>query len=92
MPGIIYQALFLFVTILNYLILARVFLSWLPIGRDNPVIGFIYALTEPILGPIRNMLQKSPLGGPGMILDFSPIIAFFLIDFVLNIVRKIMGY
>ena len=70
MPDIIYQALLLFVRILNYLILARVFLSWLPIGRDNPVVGFIYSLTEPILAPKINILQKSPFGGPGMILDF----------------------
>jgi len=91
MPFIIYQALYVFVEILDYLILARVFLSWIPIGRDNPVIRFIYALTEPILAPIRNMLRKSPLGGPGMILDFSPIIAFFLIRFILNISGKILG-
>ncbi len=90
MPVIIYQALYVFVEILDYLILARVFLSWIPIGRDNPVIRFIYALTEPILAPIRNMLQKSPLGGPGMILDFSPVIAFFLIRFALGIAGKIL--
>ncbi len=90
MPLIIFQSLRIFVEILDYLILARVFLSWIPIGRDNPIIRFIYALTEPILAPIRNMLQKSPLGGPGMILDFSPIIAFFLIRLVLNIAGRIL--
>lgn len=90
MPLIIFQSLRIFVEILDYLILARVFLSWIPIGRDNPIIRFIYALTEPILATIRNMLQKSPLGGPGMILDFSPIIAFFLIRLVLNIAGRIL--
>jgi len=93
MPLLIFQALTIFVEILDYLILARVFLSWIPIGRDNPIIRFIYALTEPILAPIRNMLQKSPLGGPGMILDFSPIIAFFLIRLVLSLAGRILvGY
>ncbi len=87
---IIFQALTIFVEILDYLILARVFLSWLPFGRDNPIIRFIYALTEPILAPIRNMLQKSPLGGPGMIIDFSPIIAFFLIRLVLSIIGRLL--
>ena len=90
MPSIIIDSLEIFVRILNFLILARVFLSWIPIGRDNPIIGFIYALTEPILAPIRNMLQKSPLGGPGMIFDFSPVIAFFLIDLLLGIVVSIL--
>lgn len=90
MPSIIIDSLTIFVEILDYLILARVFLSWIPIGRDNPIIRFIYALTEPILAPIRNMLQKSPLGGPGMIFDFSPIIAFFLIRLFLGIVVSIL--
>ncbi len=90
MPLIIFQSLSVFVEILDYLILARVFLSWIPIGRSNPIIRFVYALTEPILAPIRNMLQKSPLGGPGMILDFSPIIAFFLIRLFLGIAHSIL--
>lgn len=90
MSLIIFNALIIFVEILDYLILARVFLSWIPISRDNPIIKFIYALTEPILAPIRNMLQKSPLGGPGMILDFSPIIAFFLIRFIVSIAGHIL--
>ncbi len=34
-------------------------------------------MTEPILGPCRRMLDKSPLGG-GMMLDFSPVIALIL--------------
>ena len=90
MTSIIFESLNVFVEILDFLILARVFLSWIPIGMNNPIIRFIYALTEPILAPIRNMLRKSPLGGPGMILDFSPIIAFFLIRAVLNIAGMIL--
>lgn len=87
---IIISAIGVFIEILDYLILARVFLSWLPFGMDNPIIRFIYTLTEPILAPIRNMISKSPLGGPGMVLDFSPIIAFFLIEAVFGIIKNIL--
>ncbi len=87
---IIISAIGVFIEILDYLILARVFLSWLPFGMDNPIIRFIYTLTEPILAPIRNMISKSPLGGPGMVLDFSPIIAFFLIRVVFGIIQNIL--
>jgi YggT family protein len=38
-------------------------------------------VTEPILGPVRNMVDKSPLGG-GMGLDFSPIFALILMRLV----------
>lgn len=41
-------------------------------GQDNPFSRFIYELTEPILEPIRK------LTGGGMI-DFSPIVAYFLL-------------
>lgn len=74
-----------FTIFLRYMIFARIIFSWLPIDRNGPIISTIYNLTEPILHPIRRTIQKSPLGGPGMMLDFSPIIAFLLIQVVRNI-------
>jgi len=40
---------------------------------------FLFALTEPIIAPVRKVLQKTPLGGPGMVLDFAPLASFLLI-------------
>ena len=59
----------------SYLILARIFLTWITIDRYNPVVQFIYRVTEPLLAPFRIIL---PLGGMG--LDLSPIIVFFLLN------------
>lgn len=59
----------------SYLILARIFLTWMPIDFYNPVVQFIYRVTEPVLAPFRIIL---PLGGMG--LDLSPIIVFFLLS------------
>jgi YggT family protein len=59
----------------SYLILARIFLTWLPLDSYNPVVQFIYKVTEPVLAPFRVIL---PLGGMG--LDLSPIIVFFLLN------------
>ncbi len=39
------------------------------------VYGFLYAVTEPVLGPIRRLIP--PMGVGGMGLDLSPIIVFF---------------
>lgn len=87
------QAIYYFFKVLDGLIFVRVILSWIPIQKDNAFIQLLYALTEPILGPIRNILFKSPLGGPGMMMDFSPIIAIFLLEIVqgllVSIVRSI---
>ncbi|PKP55784.1 hypothetical protein CVT91_14705, partial [Candidatus Atribacteria bacterium HGW-Atribacteria-1] len=59
----------------SYLILARIFLTWIPVDHYNPIVQFIYKITEPVLAPFRIIL---PLGGMG--LDLSPIIVFFLLN------------
>jgi YggT family protein len=59
----------------SYLILARIFLTWIPMDSYNPVVRFIHKVTEPVLAPFRIIL---PLGGMG--LDLSPIIVFFLLN------------
>jgi len=66
--------------ILYGLIFARVILSWIPPLQRTQLAALIHALTEPILGPIRKLLAKSPLGGAGMPLDFSPLLAFLAIQ------------
>ena len=65
--------------IFYFAILARVLLSWFRIGPGNPfvtVVRVIFAITDPILLPIRRMLP-----GTGMF-DFSPVIALILIYFL----------
>ncbi len=75
--------------IINFLILARVIISWLPIDRGNPIIQFLYQITEPILEPVRTLLEKSSIGG-NMMMDFSPFIVLILIDFlIIPLVRNI---
>lgn len=61
--------------IYSYVILARIFLSWFPVDRSNPIVRFIYQITEPVLAPFRIIL---PLGGMGI--DLSPIIVYFLLN------------
>lgn len=76
-------------TIVEWLIIARVILSWV---RPNPsninlrkVIRFVYQVTEPILGPIRRLLPTSNLG-----IDFSPIIAFFALRIISGFIVRLL--
>ena len=89
LKSVLYQAVDMFFYILYLLIFVRIIISWLPIGRDNSLVSLIYTFTDPILGPIRSMIEKSPLGG-GMMLDFSPIIALFVMNIVKMIVLAII--
>ena len=64
---------------------ARIILSWFPIAPDSgmsSVYGFLYSITEPVLGPIRRIIP--PLGVGGMGLDLSPMIVTFGLVFLAN--------
>jgi len=65
-------------------VFVRVILSWFPIGPDSvlaSVYRFVYAITEPVLGPIRRVMPGVGVGGMG--LDFSPIIVLLLLQIIL---------
>jgi len=79
MIPILHDAVRWLFNILYALLLIRVVLTWMPMFRDGRIVSYIFAFTEPFLAPIRKLIDRSPLGGPGMMLDFSPIIAFFLL-------------
>ena len=50
----------------------------------------LYVLTEPVIAPIRSLLQRSPLGGPGMVIDFSVLIVLILLEPVRFMVVSIL--
>ena len=81
MEALLVQAIGLFFYFLEILIFVRIILSWVCLGYNSSIGRFLYNMTEPILGPVREMLYKSPLGG-GIGLDFSPIFALILMRLV----------
>lgn len=83
MSGLICLALNLYVL----LIFARILLSWFPLDPDGTmaaVAGFLFVVTDPVLGPLRRVLPPVRLGGIG--LDLSPMIAILGIYIVQAIV------
>ncbi len=62
------------------ILLVRVVLSWFPISPGSgmaSVFSVVYAVTEPVLAPLRKVLP--PIGMGGMGLDLSPIVVFLLV-------------
>ncbi|MCU0499260.1 MAG: YggT family protein [Anaerolineae bacterium] len=79
---IIIQLIVFLLWIYQLIMLARVFMSWFPnLDRYNPVVQFIYQVTEPVLRPIRELLP------PTMGIDFSPLIVFIGISILMMILR-----
>ena len=64
------------ITVLYWLLIARMVISFVPKLRFNPIGEMIYNVTEPILAPIRGIIP--PIGG----LDFSPMLLFFGLSFL----------
>ena len=64
---------------------ARILLSWFPISPGTSlasVFSALYAITEPVLGPVRRMLPPMSMGGMGF--DFSPIIVVLVFQLLLG--------
>jgi YggT family protein len=63
-------------TLFYVLLFANIIFSWIRPNPYHPVYGpivrFVYAVTEPVLNPVRRLLPA--MGG----LDFSPIIVLIL--------------
>ncbi len=81
--GISALPLYYLLEVLKWVVLARVLLSWLPVvgirlDPYHPILRILYRITDPILSPLRRFSQI------GM-LDLSPLIAFFLIGFLQDV-------
>jgi len=77
-------------TVLLWAILIRVLLSWLPmagvrIDPYNPIIRFLYTVTDPILEPLRRYFTV------GM-MDLSPIVALIGLQVLRYFLLSLLGY
>ena len=88
MGYVIAEAIRMFSNFLWAMFLVRVILSWTPISRSSIIFTIVNGVTEPFVKPIRLLIQRSPLGGPGMMLDFSVMIAFILIRIITPILMN----
>ncbi|KAA0259183.1 YggT family protein [Deferribacter autotrophicus] len=70
---------------LTWLIIIRALISWVSPDPYNPLVQLIVALTEPVMGPFRRLI---PTIG---IIDISPIIAIFIIEFLRVFLKRFIG-
>lgn len=62
-------------TIYMWVIIIAALISWVNPDPYNPIVRFLYSVTEPVLSPIRRRIGI----GPGI--DISPMIAILIILF-----------
>ncbi|MBQ8174234.1 MAG: YggT family protein [Clostridia bacterium] len=64
------------------LIVLRALLSWFPIDEESLIPRLLYALTEPIIMPVRAILSRFGMDGDSSLIDFSPLITMLLLMFI----------
>jgi YggT family protein len=64
-------------TVYMWIIVAAALVSWVSPDPYNPIVRFLYRITNPVLRPIRRLIGNRL--GP---IDISPLIVVFIIYFV----------
>lgn len=67
----------LVLTLYMWIIIAQAIISWVNPDPYNPIVRFLYRVTEPVLAPIRRWLPTRGMG-----VDFSPLIVILVIYFL----------
>lgn len=80
-------ALHYLIDLISLLILVRALISWLPLREDNPIVGVLNMLTEPVVAPVRGLLGRISFLKE-LPVDFSPffaLIALMIVNSLLNL-------
>ena len=80
MIGLLIQIINIAFSVLIWLVIIRCLLSFIPHNPYQPLIRFVYDVTEPIMAPFRRLIP--PIG----MIDTSPIVVVF----ALELVRRVM--
>ena len=63
------------------LMMFRAVFSWLPVDEDSDISNFLFAMTEPVIYPVRMLLDRFE-GLDEFPIDLSFIISFMLLSLV----------
>jgi YggT family protein len=73
-----------------FIVIARALISWVNPDPYNPIVRFLYTVTEPLLSRVRRWLMQVGLAAGG--LDLSPIVVIVAIYFLQAFLVKSLNY
>lgn len=77
-----------FIVGLQLMMFIRAILSWIVPDDDNPLLNFVTAVTEPVIFPIRMLLERFEFFAE-MPIDVSFYVAFLLLVLIENLLPTI---
>lgn len=86
----LYSGLSLFLSIIKYAIIIDMLLSWF-LHPNHQVRVILARITGPIVAPFRILMNKM-LKGRMMMFDFAPLLAYFAIEILQNIILSIFRW
>ena len=75
--------------LLQWLLVFRALVSWFPQVQQARIGELLYAVTEPMIAPFRSLLMRFEALRT-MPLDFSPLLAFFVLEIIKVFLRAMM--
>ena len=63
--------------IYTWIIIIAALISWVNPDPYNPIVRFLYSVTEPVLRPVRRLIRIGAVG-----IDVSPLIVILIILFI----------
>ena len=86
------RAIVWFGDIISFLLLVRVIMSWLRMALSgnrifSTINEFVYKLTEPLVAPVRNLMNRYVDTG---MFDFSIFVTMILIELVTRVVVRLL--
>jgi YggT family protein len=70
---------------IQWLVIAAALVSWVSPDPRNPIVQFLYRMTEPLLRPFRRILPPSRTGG----IDLSPLFVILLVVFLKIVLSRL---
>lgn len=71
---------------LTWAIIARSLLSFIAVDQSSPLFQMLHRVTDPIIDPFRRVMPQ------GMMIDFSPLAAIFMLIFMAQAIRLLTAY
>jgi YggT family protein len=69
---------------LQYIVIVAALISWVNPDPRNPIVRFLYGVTEPLFRPFRKLVPPSKTGG----IDLSPILVLGIIFLLMRFLQR----